>query len=92
MNDCMVCHVQERHTCAFRCSQSGTSTNLRLRSWSTTALELDSQSDPEDGMADVEVAELGLESDSEALAFAEQVPLLQVLCDRCTSCTDAVVI
>lgn len=38
--------------------------------------------DPEDALVDVEVAELGLESASEALAFAEQVQLLRA----CTSC------
>ena len=44
-----------------------------------TALELDSRMEPEDNTADAEVAALGLESESEALAFAEQVQPLRVL-------------
>jgi hypothetical protein len=41
--------------------------------------------DPEgDELADVEVAELGLETDAEALAFAEQVWLLGMGCKSCT--------
>jgi hypothetical protein len=45
-----------------------------------TALELDSRMDPEDDVADAEVAAQGLESESEALAFAEQVQPLRVPC------------
>lgn len=46
---------------------------MRLRSWSATALELDCQKDADDAAADTQVAELGLEDETEALAFAEQV-------------------
>ena len=55
------------------CSRSGAGAGARLRSWSATALELDGQDGPEDGAADTQVAELGLEDETEALAFAEQV-------------------
>lgn len=47
---------------------------MRLRSWSATALGLDCQHmNVDDGAANTEVAELGLEDETEALAFAEQV-------------------
>lgn len=55
---------------------------MRLRSWSATALGLDCQHmDADDGAADTEVAELGLENETEALAFAEQVqqPLIMLV-------------
>jgi hypothetical protein len=40
-------------------------------------LALDGWTEPGHGIPGVQVAELGLESDTEALAFAEQVQLLQ---------------
>ena len=62
---------------------------MRLRSWSTNALALDDllgaeTLSPRDGLADLQVAELGLENDTEALAFAEQVRQL-LSPNTCTS-------